>query len=88
MAGVGASVSAGHTVLPYLVDGVDKPKAMGKPLTADEADQLQQMMRAVVTSGSGRVLSGGRGGHRLDRHGGVRPQGAVQDARLDDRGQR
>ena len=58
MAGVVASVSAGHTVLPYLVEGVDKPKTKGKPLTADEADQLQQMMRAVVTSGSGRVLSG------------------------------
>jgi cell division protein FtsI/penicillin-binding protein 2 len=58
MAGVVASVSAGHTVLPYLVEGVDKPKAKGKPLTTDEADQLQQMMRAVVTGGSGRVLNG------------------------------
>ena len=57
MAGVVASVSAGQTVLPYLVEGVDKPKATGKPLTADEADQLRQMMRAVVTGGSGRVLS-------------------------------
>ena len=44
-------------VLPYLVEGVDKPKAKGKPLTTDEADQLQQMMRAVVTGGSGRVLN-------------------------------
>ena len=57
MAGVVASVSAGRTVLPSIVEGVDKPKPTGKPLTADEADQLRQMMRAVVTSGSGRVLS-------------------------------
>jgi len=58
MAGAVASVSSGRTVLPYLVEGVDKPKSAAKPLTADEADQLRQMMRAVVTSGSGRVLSG------------------------------
>ena len=58
MAGVVASVSAGRTVLPHLVEDVEKPKATGKPLTADEADQLRQMMRAVVTDGSGRVLSG------------------------------
>ncbi len=57
MAGVVASVSAGRTVLPYLVEGGDRPQAKGKPLTADEADQLRQMMRAVVTSGSARVLS-------------------------------
>jgi transpeptidase family protein/penicillin-binding protein/MecA-like transpeptidase family protein len=56
MAGVVASVSAGRTVLPYLVEGVDKPKPSGKPLTAAEADQLRRMMRAVVTGGSGRVL--------------------------------
>jgi cell division protein FtsI/penicillin-binding protein 2 len=56
MAGVVASVSAGRTVLPYLVEGTDKPKPTGKPLTADEAAQLRVMMRAVVTSGSGQVL--------------------------------
>jgi cell division protein FtsI/penicillin-binding protein 2 len=58
MAGVVASVSEGRTVLPYLVEGSSKPTAEGKPLTAEEADQLRQMMRTVVTSGSGRVLSG------------------------------
>jgi cell division protein FtsI/penicillin-binding protein 2 len=58
MAGVVASVSEGRTVLPYLVEGNAKPEAEGKPLTVEEADQLRQMMRAVVTSGSGRVLSG------------------------------
>jgi hypothetical protein len=58
MAGVVASVTAGRTVLPNLVEGVDKPKATGKPLSADEAGQLREMMRTVVTSGSGQVLSG------------------------------
>ena len=57
MAGVVASVSAGRTVLPQLIEG-QVPKSTGAPLTADEADQLRQMMRAVVTEGSGRVLSG------------------------------
>jgi Penicillin binding protein transpeptidase domain/Penicillin-binding Protein dimerisation domain len=57
MAGVVASVSAGHTVLPELIEGkAATPK--GKPLTAEEAGQLRRMMRAVVTEGSGRVLSG------------------------------
>jgi cell division protein FtsI/penicillin-binding protein 2 len=58
MAGVVASVSAGRTVLPHLVEDGEKPEATGEPLTADEAAQLRQMMRAVVTEGSGRVLSG------------------------------
>ena len=57
MAGVVASVSAGRTVLPHLIEG-QVPRSKGEPLTADEADQLRQMMRAVVTEGSGRVLSG------------------------------
>jgi transpeptidase family protein/penicillin-binding protein/MecA-like transpeptidase family protein len=57
MAGVVASVSSGRTVLPYLVEGVDKPKPSGKPLTKDEAAEVRRMMRAVVTGGSGRVLS-------------------------------
>jgi hypothetical protein len=56
MAGVVASVSAGQTLLPYLVEGNDKPTPTGKPLTADEAAQLRRMMRTVVTSGSGQVL--------------------------------
>ena len=57
MAGVVASVTAGRTVVPHLIEG-QAPKSKGKPLTADEAGQLRQMMRAVVTEGSGRVLSG------------------------------
>jgi cell division protein FtsI/penicillin-binding protein 2 len=57
MAGVVASVSAGRTVLPHLIEG-QAPKSKAKPLTAGEAAQLRTMMRAVVTQGSGRVLSG------------------------------
>lgn len=57
MASVVASVSAGKTVVPHLIEG-QKPTAKGKPLTAGEARQLREMMRAVVTQGSGRVLRG------------------------------
>jgi cell division protein FtsI/penicillin-binding protein 2 len=55
MAAVVASVAAGKTVIPHLVDGQQAtPKA--EPLTAQEARQLGEMMQAVVTEGSGRVL--------------------------------
>lgn len=55
MATVVASVQAGHTVIPHLVDGSTvKPK--GKPLTAAEAKQLQSLMHSVVTEGSGTSL--------------------------------
>jgi len=57
MASVAASVRAGRTVLPQLVEG-EAAKPSGQPLTKAEAAQLRQMMRAVVTEGSGRVLSG------------------------------
>jgi cell division protein FtsI/penicillin-binding protein 2 len=57
MAAVAASVTAGETVVPHLIEGTQAaPK--GKPLTDQEARQLRQMMRAVVSDGSGRVLSG------------------------------
>jgi cell division protein FtsI/penicillin-binding protein 2 len=56
MAAVVASVSAEKTVIPHLIDGTQAtPK--GKPLSDHEARQLRQMMRDVVTQGSGRVLS-------------------------------
>ena len=58
MAGVVASVGAGRTVLPHLIEGHSPPTSKAKPLTGEEADQLRQMMRAVVTEGSGRVLAG------------------------------
>jgi cell division protein FtsI/penicillin-binding protein 2 len=55
MAAVVASVAAGETVLPYLIDG-QQATSKGKPLTDQESRQLRQMMRAVVNEGSGRVL--------------------------------
>lgn len=56
MAAVIASVQAGKTVIPHLVAG-QQAKSTADPLTRDEAAQLRQMMRAVVTKGSaGRVL--------------------------------
>jgi cell division protein FtsI/penicillin-binding protein 2 len=55
MAAVAASVAAGETVIPHLVDG-QQATSKGKPLTDQEAQELREMMRAVVTEGSGRVL--------------------------------
>jgi cell division protein FtsI/penicillin-binding protein 2 len=55
MAAVVASVAAGETVIPHLVEG-QQATSTGKPLTDQEAQQLRQMMRAVVREGSGRVL--------------------------------
>jgi cell division protein FtsI/penicillin-binding protein 2 len=55
MAAVAASVAAGKTVIPHLVGG-QQPTSKGEPLTAQEARQLREMMQAVVTDGSGRVL--------------------------------
>ncbi|MGO1972668.1 MAG: penicillin-binding transpeptidase domain-containing protein, partial [Propionibacteriaceae bacterium] len=55
MAGVAASVAAGETVLPRLVDASVSPNA--EPLTEAEAAQLAEMMRSVVTDGSSRFLS-------------------------------
>jgi cell division protein FtsI/penicillin-binding protein 2 len=55
MAAVVASVAAGETVLPHLIDG-QQATSKGKPLTDQESRQLRQMMQAVVNEGSGRVL--------------------------------
>jgi Penicillin binding protein transpeptidase domain/Penicillin-binding Protein dimerisation domain/NTF2-like N-terminal transpeptidase domain len=55
MASVVASVAAGKSVLPYLVQD-HKATTKAQPLTAPEAEQLRSMMRSVVTEGSGRVL--------------------------------
>ncbi|ROR54875.1 cell division protein FtsI/penicillin-binding protein 2 [Luteococcus japonicus] len=57
MAAVAASVASGKTVVPWLVAS-KKPTQKGTPLSPTEAKQLQQMMRAVVTDGSGKVLAG------------------------------
>ena len=52
-----ASVQAGRTVVPRLVEQVkvDVPSGV-EPLTAAEARQLKAMLRQVVTQGSGRGL--------------------------------
>lgn len=60
MATVVASVLAGHTVRPVLLPEWT-PKAAAPtpaaPLTTAEAASLRQLLHAVVTSGSGRVLA-------------------------------
>lgn len=56
MAAVAASVQAGHTVLPMLIQG-QRATPTAAPLTPAEASQLKQMLRAVVTQGSGRRLA-------------------------------
>lgn len=59
MAAVAASVQAGEAVLPRLVadHGVEQQQPT-QPLTARETAQLRELMRGVVTRGSGTVLSG------------------------------
>ena len=57
MAAVAASVAAGRTVLPVLLPDHEVEQAtIERPLGAGEARALQGLMRAVVTSGSGRFL--------------------------------
>lgn len=57
MAGVAASVAAGRTVVPWLVEG-HQPKPATTPLSTKEVASLRQVMIATVQKGSGRVLSG------------------------------
>ncbi|MGZ4460245.1 MAG: penicillin-binding transpeptidase domain-containing protein [Nocardioidaceae bacterium] len=58
MATVAASVAAGHTVVPVLLPDVSGGvKPPGPALTAAEASRLRELMRGVVTSGSGSFLS-------------------------------
>jgi cell division protein FtsI/penicillin-binding protein 2 len=57
MATVAASVSAGRAVLPVLLPEHEvEQTAPEKPLSGAEAATLRSLMRAVVTSGSGRFL--------------------------------
>ncbi len=58
MATVAASVSAGRTVVPHLVEGFEPEADPATPLTAAEARALRELMRAVVTEGSGSFLAG------------------------------
>ncbi|GAB3714047.1 penicillin-binding transpeptidase domain-containing protein [Mariniluteicoccus flavus] len=57
MAAVAASVRAGHTVIPQLIDA-KAPPAPRVPLTTGEADALGRMMRGVVDGGTGASLRG------------------------------
>ncbi|WP_221441437.1 penicillin-binding transpeptidase domain-containing protein [Jiangella mangrovi] len=56
MATVAASVAAGHTVAPMVVEQPLADPAPESTLTADEAAVLQDLMRAVVEEGSGEFL--------------------------------
>ncbi|WP_251838242.1 penicillin-binding transpeptidase domain-containing protein [Oceanitalea stevensii] len=57
MATVAASVQAGHAVLPQLVaDTTPEAAEPAEPLTEEEAAQLRELMRGVVTEGSGIAL--------------------------------
>ncbi|UMG91849.1 penicillin-binding protein [Nocardioides sp. TF02-7] len=58
MAAVAASIAAGRTVVPTLLTGhrVDPPHP-DAPLTESESRTLRELMRAVVTDGSGAFLA-------------------------------
>jgi len=53
MATVMASVVAGHTVVPQLVTSVPPATSSATPLTASQDATLKQMLRGVVTRGTG-----------------------------------
>lgn len=57
MAAVAASVQSGETVLPRLLRDWDQAQASVPELTGSEAAALREMLRAVVTSGSGGLLA-------------------------------
>lgn len=56
MAGVAASVAAGRTVVPWLIDGF-APPAPAAPLTPAEATALQSMMAQTVSTGTATALA-------------------------------
>lgn len=57
MATMAASVAAGSTVVPKLVDGAEPAAATPQaPLTSAEADVLRELMYAVVSEGSATFL--------------------------------
>ncbi len=57
MAGLSASVASARTLIPYLVVGTT-PAPSGTPLTTSEGTELQTLMKAVVSSGTGHNLAG------------------------------
>jgi len=58
MATVAASVKAGHTVVPYLLEDHRSEASPATPLRGAEAASLAGLMRAVVAEGSGSFLAG------------------------------
>ena len=63
MALASASVASGRTLIPRLVIPVGSPAATpGVALPADKAAQLRELMRLVVTSGTGSAVAGIPGG--------------------------
>jgi cell division protein FtsI/penicillin-binding protein 2 len=70
MATAAASVASGRTVVPWLVGS--EPPAAAPPasaLTAEEAETLRTLMRAVVTEGGAGFLQGGPGPEVLAKTG-------------------
>jgi cell division protein FtsI/penicillin-binding protein 2 len=56
MAGVAATVADGRWRAPRLL--ASEPHSAGPPLRASERDTLRQLMRLVVTTGTGSALAG------------------------------
>ena len=69
MAAVAASVRAGRPVVPTLLTDTHPTAAPQVPLTEHEAHQLQQLMAAVVSYGTGTVLGDLPGGQVLAKTG-------------------
>ncbi|MGA4669958.1 penicillin-binding transpeptidase domain-containing protein [Propionibacteriaceae bacterium Y1923] len=57
IAGIGASIAGGKTVIPWLVAG-HEPTSTAPPLSQNETAQLQALMKATVASGSASSLAG------------------------------
>lgn len=57
MAAVAGSVASGATVVPRLLAGTEVGADPERPLTAEEARRLRQLMTAVVERGSGAALA-------------------------------
>ncbi len=79
MATVAASVRAGRTVTPYLLEDVRPEASPEDPLTAAEGRALRGLMQAVVTEGSGSVLAGVADGAKTGtaEYGDPRPDGSL-----------
>ncbi|WP_394253564.1 penicillin-binding transpeptidase domain-containing protein [Arthrobacter pityocampae] len=71
MATLMATISAGKSVHPYLVESVVDPDQAepGPALTSAEADQLQSMLRSVVTDGHLQILLDVPGGPVMGKTG-------------------